>query len=50
MIPMAISMPMYYSKFFTDIPFILGIAIGLYVLRPSTGEARAYAAVGSSGT
>lgn len=39
MIPMALSMEMYHSKFFTDIPFVLGIALGLWILRQPSHEA-----------
>ena len=28
----------YWSKFFTDIPFTLGIALGIYLLRPKSAE------------
>ena len=34
----AMDMDRYWSKFLTDIPFILILAVGIYLLRPSTGE------------
>lgn len=38
MVPMALGSHTYHSKFFTDIPFILILGIGLYFLRPSPGQ------------
>jgi len=34
MIPLAFSNSMYHTKFLTDIPFILFLAIGIYLWRP----------------
>jgi hypothetical protein len=36
MVPMALfdTSDMYHSKFLTDIPFILGLSAGIYLLRP----------------
>ena len=39
MIPMALEHShMYHSKFLTDIPFILGIAVGIYYWRPKLAQ------------
>ena len=40
MIPMAMGHHMYHSKFLTDIPFILGLSLGIYLLRPSSPETK----------
>jgi FtsH-binding integral membrane protein len=39
MVPMALfdTSHMYHSKFLTDIPFILGLSAGIYLLRPKSG-------------
>ena len=36
MIPQALGDPQYYSKFLTDIPWILGLSAAILILRPST--------------
>lgn len=42
MIPMALEgSHMYHSKFLTDIPFILGLSAGIYLLRPKSTEKEA---------
>jgi hypothetical protein len=39
MVGQALTMPAYYlTKWFTDIPFILGLSLGLYLLRPPRTE------------
>jgi hypothetical protein len=35
MIPMALNNSMYYTKFLTDIPFILGLSLGVYLFSPN---------------
>ena len=39
MVPMALSMDRYYSKFFTDIPWIMILPLALLLLRPSPRSA-----------
>jgi len=36
MIPQALGDPQYYSKFFTDIPWILGLSVAIIILRPTS--------------
>jgi hypothetical protein len=36
MIPQALGDPQYYSKFLTDIPWILGLSAAIFILRPSS--------------
>lgn len=38
MIPMALGSEMYHSKLLTDIPFILGLSAGIYLLRPDSNK------------
>ncbi|MEO5976921.1 MAG: hypothetical protein ABIS36_16210 [Chryseolinea sp.] len=41
MVPMALNDSMYHTKFLTDIPFILGLSIGIYVWQPSVNVSEA---------
>jgi hypothetical protein len=36
MIPQALGDPQYYSKFLTDIPWILGLSVAIIILRPAS--------------
>ena len=41
MIPQALGDPQYYSKFVTDIPWILGLSVAILILRPSAAASSA---------